>query len=458
MDRRAVSHTALIGSALLLAAAGCWSGEASEASDGSGGPVFAAEVQEAGPSRTVLPRAVTATTALLVSVGDSDEESAAQSATVAVTAAPAVPRGGPQKLPLCSELVVEAGELGQKGGPSVEELAEPHFGRDYDPQPAGSDGWSISAKHAPDPAWAYAALYAVFEGRRAVPRAYEPQHLFVTVRSGSGSERTHRLPLAPPWELHPSLHIAADAHSIVATRDGWMIPVSVVTFMDWRQVVPQHVAGYVLSGIWTDPHVDESGQIGGLRIVTNSYYDSGFPEECFASWADLGTTRELYDRYGSYSRHGKPYHSVGQESGYLWVSRWDGEPVQVELPDQWGGCCGIQMLDEGYLIHSSHVQAGAPVWPTMAPGLHYSRDGIDWREVELPTRKFTFDDGHHGPDTEWIDIPIWVCSVESIDGGVLIQEDLGGEEDPTCGGGRHWIADADLTDWRLHPDASGTDD
>jgi len=458
LSRRAVSLAVLAGSVmLLLVAVGCRGGEASQASDERSQPAPVSEAPAPEPSEPILPNTVTATTALPTSVSDAEDEPTAPSNAVAVTAAPEKPRSGQQELPLCRELVLEAGDAWERNNPEIEEFAEPYFGWGYDPAPAGSDGWSVSAQHAPDPAWANSALYAVFNARRADPRAYQAQYLFVTVAGESAAEQTYRLPLVPPWEAHPSLHFVAHAGRIVATSDGWMIPVSVVTFMDWRQVVPQHVAGYALGRLWTDPHVDESGQIGGLRIVTSSHYDPSNSEECFSSWADLGTTRELYDRYGSYARHGKPYHSVGQESGYLWVSRWDGEPVQVELPDQWGGCCGIQMLDDGYLVFSDQVQAGTWVRPWMAPGLHYSRGGIDWREVELPTRKFTYSDAPDHPDTEWIDIPIWVCSVESIDGGVLIEEGQGGPMDIQCGITRYWVADADLTNWRLHPDAANAD-
>lgn len=447
LSRRAVSLAVLAGSlALLLVAVGCRSGEVSQASNEGGGSALVSDVPVPEPSGTILSNTVTAATALPVLVSDADEP-VSPSDTVAVTAAPEEPRSDPQGLPLCSELEFEEG--------AAAGLAQPSLRRQDDLPMIEFAGRSISAMHAPDPAWAVSALYAVVDAERADPRAYETQYLFVTVTSESGAERTHRLPLAPPWEVHPSLRTAASAGWIVATDEGWMIPVNVTTFMDSRVLVSQYFAEHAPGVGTAERHFDSERQVSGLRISLADYY----PARCFASWAELDTSEDLYDRYGAYVVYIKPYQDVGQESGYLWVSRWDGEPVQAELPDQWGRCCIIQVLDEGYLADSSTVQAGSHVWPFNGPLLHYSRDGIEWRKVEIPTRKFTFDDQYtDSADIEWIDIPIWVCSVESIDSGVLIAEGQGDSHHGTmCDTVRHWVADADLTNWRLHPDAANTD-
>lgn len=431
----------------LLVAVGCRSVDVSDASDESGQPILASEVPETEPSDTLLTGAVTVTTVLPVFADDSGDGASESTDPADSTAVPDGTRWEPSVLPSCRDLIFPEG--------AVAELAEVSTRWDYDPLPVEFDGWSISAMHAPDPAWAASAVGAVTFAKRTDPRAYAHQYLFVTVTSKSGSERTHRLPLAPPWEVHSSLHTAANAGRIVAADDGWMIPVSVTTFMDSRLLVSEYFAEQAPGVVDAVPHEDDERQISGLRLsLTNwSGYDgTDYAGQCLASWSELGTTQELYDQYGKFVVYNKPYPNVRQESGYLWVSSWDGEPVRVELPDQWGVCCGIQVLDDGYLAFSDQVQFGYFAMAVDAPDVHYSRDGFEWRKVVLPTRKFTWDDGGtESPDTEWIDIPIWVCSIESTDSGVLIAEGQGG---PTmCHTVRHWIADADLTNWRLHPDS-----
>jgi len=455
LSRRAISIAVLAGSVwLLLMALGCRSVEVPEASDERDGSGLASEVGTTESNEAALADSVSVTTVLPVPVADSEDEPSAPSDAVDSTAVPDGTGWEPPVLPLCRDLVFPEG--------AAAELAEVSTRWDYDPPSVEFDGWSVSAMHAPGPNWAYSALDAVIYAERADPRAFEDQFLFVTVTSESGSEHTHRLPLAPPWGVHPSLRTAAHAGRIVVTDAGWMIPVSVITFMDSRLLVSEHFAEYAPGVSEAVPHNDGHRNISGLRVrlINQSGYDgSDYAGECFASWAELGTTEEMYDQYGLFVVFNKPYHAVGQESAYLWVSRRDGEPVQAELPNQWGSCCSFQVLDEGYLAFSETVQAGTHVWPFNGPRLHYSRDGFEWREVDLPTTKFTFDDAYTDPaDIEWIDIPIWVCSVESTDSGVLIAQGQGHSHDGTmCDTVRYWIADSDLTNWRLHPDALAAD-
>lgn len=402
----------------------------------------------------MLTDAVTVTTVLPVFADDSGDGPSEPTDAVDSTAVPDGTRWEPPVLPLCRDLVFPEG--------AVAELAVVGSRWDADPPSIEFDGWSVSAKHAPDPNWAHSAVGAVIMAERADSRAFEDQFLFVTVTGESGAERTHRLPLSPPWEVHPSLHTAADAGRIVADEAGWIIPVGVITFMDTRLMVSEYFAEHAPGVVTVGAHDDEERQVSGLRIGLSNWsgYDgSDYAGECLASWEELGTTEDLFDQYGRFVNFNKPYTAVGQESGYLWVSRWKGEPVQVELPDQWGICCGIQVLDDGYLAFSDTWQIGAPTWPSQGPRLHYSNDGLEWRKVDLPTTKFTYDDGGtDSPDREWIDIPIWVCSVESTDSGVLVAQGQGhAHTGSMCGSVRHWVADADLTNWRLHPDAP-TDD
>lgn len=434
----------------LLVAVGCRSVDVSEPSEGGGESDLAAEAPESTPSDTVLADAVTVTTVLPELADESEDEPPRSVKAVDSLYVPDGTRWEPPVLPLCRELVFPEGAV-----------AEPVLVGtrwDADPPSIEFDGWSVSAMHAPDPNWAHSAIDAVISAERADSRAFEDQFLFVTVTSESGTERTHRLPLSPPWEVHPSLHTAADAGRMVADEAGWIVPVGVITFMDSRLLVSEYFAEHAPGVVTVRAHYDEEGQISGLRIIfgNGSGYDgSDYAGECLASWEELGTTEDLFDQYGAFVDFNKPYTAVSQESGYLWVSRWGGEPVQVELPDQWGRCCSIQVLDDGYVAFSSTVQAGVSNWPHGQDRLHYSKDGLEWRKVDLPTSKFTYDYDTNSPDTEWIDIPIDVCSVKSTDSGVLIAQDLGRPYDGSlwCDTVRHWIADADLTNWRLHPDA-----
>lgn len=441
---------------VLLLAAGCRSGEVAEPPDGRDSTVVESRPSATAARDAASMRVMPLTTVLPGWAGDSEDEPSVLSDAVVSTVAPDGTRWVPPVLPLCSDLVFPEG--------AVAELADPSPFWNSDPPSVSFGERTVSAMHAPAPDWAYSAVQAVIYAERADQRAFDDQFLFVTVTSESGSERTHRLPLAPPAEVHPSLRTAASAGRIVATADGWMIPVSVTTYMNSRLLVSEYFAEHAPGVGEAMPHHHEELQISGLRIsVTNwSGYDGAdYVDTCFASWAELGTTEELYDQYGVFVGFNKPYTSVSQDSGYVWASGWDGEPVQAELPDQWGECCNIQVLDNGYLAFSSTAQFGAPVWPYHGPRLHYSSDGFEWHKVELPTTKFFYEYGNCDDPTDdrCFDIPIWVCSVESTDSGVLIAQGQGHSHNGTmCDTVRHWTADADLTNWRLHPDAPAADD
>lgn len=303
------------------------------------------------------------------------------------------------------------------------------------------------------------SLQPVSDGNRTVAAEYvalagdDDGALQVTITAPAGKQTVHVLPLGASTELHPSLHEWSSAERIVLAPDRWLIPITTWTNLEYLHVlVRRHpsIEGRDVQipwlGIQTQSHPRTGVQgvmvEGSIRLSP----DGVEPFACFMPWEESGTTEELWLRYGQYQRGNKPRFGLEQLSGYIWTARWGEEPVRAELADNRGTCCRIDVLDEGFVAISSLVTSEYNT-PASAPLVHYSTDGVEWGAVVLPT--YVSDLGEvFGP----AEVPIWVCSVQSTDTGVLVREAAGdlssGYFTPGCGEGTYWSAEKDWTNWR----------
>ena len=330
--------------------------------------------------------------------------------------------GDDEKTPLCSEVDLPVGDERRQ--------AERYFETPEDPA-------------------------SVSDGRRKLAAVYLPSStsrldtLAIVQSDGLHSPSVHTVPLGPGVALHPSLLTSSRVGELVIDSTRWFIPVTVTTYMDIYELVRRHphfasrnVEVHRVLPSWYGEHGD-----GGVVVEWPDGLATA-PFECFVSWEELGTTGELFDTYGSYNYSNDPYPRVhSQVHGFIWTARWGQPPARAELPDNRGRCCQIEILDTGYVAISDVKQDGTYNNLSAAPPVHYSPDGLAWNEVDVPTRLFS---DYMGIDP-W-EIPIWVCSVQSTDTGVLVRQALGGIAGGTfytfCGEGTYWSADGDLTNWR----------
>lgn len=274
--------------------------------------------------------------------------------------------------------------------------------------------------------------------------------LKVTITEGDAAT-VHVLPMGLSTGLLPSVLTRSRASHIVLAPDRWFIPVSVLADLeDLYGLVRWHLALEADSSVIDDldPYGHrQTGESGvnvkgwiGLRPDGLEHFD------CFITWEELGITAELYDKYGAAQMANKYRPSIDQLSGYIWTARWGEEPVRAELPDSRGRCCRIDVLDSGFVAIS---QTATSEYSTAAsaPLVHYSRDGVLWEAVVVPTYVYSVHE-LFGP----AEVPIWVCSAESTDTGVLVRQAIGDAGPhswtPLCGDGTYWSADGDLTNWR----------
>ena len=296
----------------------------------------------------------------------------------------------------------------------------------------------------------------VSDGRRTVAAEYVSQPgeqdvgLRVTITEG-GTETVHVLQLGASTELPPSVLTWSRSRHIVLAPDRWLIPVTVTAALeDLYVLVRRHLALEARNSFieHLDPWSRSPAGEGGVTVEGwTSLWPGGSQHfDCFITWEDLGITQQLFDDLGAGQFANKPRVGFEQLSGYIWTARWGEEPVRAELADNRGRCCSIDVLDTGFVAVS---QTATTEYDTAAsaPLVHYARDGILWQSVEVPTRVYHFYE-LFGP----AEVPIWVCSAESTDTGVLIRQGIGYSSPqswtPDCGEATYWSADEDLTNWR----------
>ena len=298
----------------------------------------------------------------------------------------------------------------------------------------------------------------VSEGNRTVAADYvaladdEDGALQVTITAPSGKQTVHMLPLGSSTELHPSLTEWSRTERIVVAPDRWLIPVTTWTNLEYLDVLVRRHPAIERRPVrinrvddWPHPQTGESGVMveGSIGLSPDGVEQF----DCFIPWEESGTTEELWNKYGQYQRSNKPRFGLEQLSGYIWTARWGEEPVRAALADNRGTCCRIDVLDNGFVAISSIVTSEYST-AASAPLVHYSTDGIEWDAVVLPTWLYAFHEVF-GP----AEVPIWVCSVQSTDTGLLIRQaaEAPGSSwpfTPGCGEGTHWSADKDWTNWR----------
>lgn len=278
--------------------------------------------------------------------------------------------------------------------------------------------------------------------------------LQVTITVPSGQPTVHVLPLGATAELHPSLHQWSRTERIVLSPDRWLIPVTMWTNLeDLHVLIRRHPAiegrDARINYLGTSPRMHPQSGEDGVMVAGSIGLSADAAEqfECFIPWEESGTTEELWYRYGQYQMSNKPRFGLEQLSGYIWTGRWGEEPVRAELTDNRGECCWIDVLDKGFVAISSIVTSEYS-FATSAPLVHYSADGIEWDAVVLPTYVYGFHEVF-----ESAEVPIWVCSVQSTDTGLLIRQaaEAPGSSwpfTPGCGEGTYWSADKDWTNWR----------
>ena len=296
----------------------------------------------------------------------------------------------------------------------------------------------------------------VSDGRRTVAADYVSQPgeqdvaLKVMITEGN-TETVHVLPMGASAELPPSVRTWSRSRHIVLAPDRWLIPVTVTAALeDLYVLVRRHLALEARNSFieHLDPWSRSPAGEGGVTVEgwTSLRPDGSQHFDCFITWEDLGITQQLFDDLGAGQFANKPRVGFEQLSGYIWTARWGEEPVRAELADNRGRCCSIDVLDTGFVAVS---QTATTEYDTAAsaPLVHYARDGILWQSVEVPTRVYHFYE-LFGP----AEVPIWVCSAESTDTGVLIRQGIGdsGPQSwtPDCGDATYWSADGNLTNWR----------
>ncbi|WP_420624405.1 hypothetical protein [Candidatus Poriferisodalis sp.] len=312
------------------------------------------------------------------------------------------------------------------------------------------DSSSGGSPHAgvPDPA-------PVSDGRHKIAALYlprhpsDPQELLIVHTNDEGTAAVHTVRLGATESLHPLLRTSSDVGDIVVTPERWFIPVTVMTHLDPRQLIPGDIDLRAVEVHNIDDHWSELQRLPGLTLV--GYYegaeDERLPFKCFASWEQMGVTSELfselYFKYGYNIMSAGPYPRIDQMFGYILTAQWGEEPVRTELPGNRGPCCKIDVLDTGFVAISGVIPSRQGYWPENAPPVHFSSDGLVWEAVEVPTRYFMYDG-----EPRW-EIPIWVCSAESAEaGGVIIRQDHGSWTHRDCSRATYWTADGDLTNWR----------
>lgn len=298
---------------------------------------------------------------------------------------------------------------------------------------------------------------AASDSRRTVSAAFMRQapgsavELEVTINDETGTEAVHILPMWPSTESHPSLWTRPTVRYIVIAPDRWFVPVSLQTTLASLDTVVRGHPSLVSQSLSFDgirPNWDEHGNADGLRVSgwASATDDDKQHFMCHIPWYELGITEDLYDKYGREWPENKYRPRLEELSGFIWTARWGEEPVRAELADNRGKCCWIDVLDGGFVAISSIVTSEYST-AASAPLVHYSTDGIEWGTVVLPTYVFHYYEVF-GP----AEVPIWVCSVQSTDSGVLIREAAGdagyGYSRPGCGEGTYWSADKDWTNWR----------
>ena len=276
--------------------------------------------------------------------------------------------------------------------------------------------------------------------------------LQVTITAPRGQQTVHVLPLGANTELHPSLYQWSRTERIVLSPAGWLIPVTTWTNLEDLDVLIRRHPAIEGRGVWIDsvhdwPH-PQTGEDGVTVQGSIGLSPDGVEHfDCFIPWEESGTAEDLYYTYGQYQMANKPRFGLEHLSGYIWTGRWGEEPVRAELADNRGKCCRIDMLDEGFVAISSLVTSEYST-AASAPLVHYSTDGIEWDTVVLPTYVYGFHEVF-GP----AEVPIWVCSVQSTDTGLLVRQaaEAPGSSwtfTPGCGEGTYWSVDKDWTNWR----------
>ena len=344
----------------------------------------------------------------------------------------ATPAAPPDEVdsPLCSEIDIPRSDLATVTPEASDPLNIPEHLR---PQPVSDGSRTIAAEYV-------------------AQADHDDVALKVTITAPGQEETVHLLPLGASGELHPALSTRSRTWRIVTAPDRWLIPVSVTTELESLGTLVRRHPSFVwrdlrFDNIW--PNWDEQGDADGVHVTGRAITTDGDERHfgCDTSWDELGITSDLYDTYGRPFMENKYRPRIEELSGFIWTARWGEDPVRAELADNRGTCCEIDVLDKGFVAISSTATSEYSGWES-APIVHYSADGIVWDQVVLPTWVYHYYEVF-GP----AEVPIWVCSVQPTDTGVLIRESLrdsGGTWplDGTCDEGTYWSAEKDLTNWR----------
>jgi len=410
--------------------------ERTDSGDNSASPVAAAATIETTPTETptagapeTAPLASNAQDAPITASDPNDSQTTDNAVTSEQAATPTAP---PDEVdsPLCSEIDLPRSDLATVTPETSDPLNIPEHLR---PQPVSGGNRTIAAEYV-------------------AQADHDDVALKVTITAPGREETVHILPLGASGELHPALSTRSSTWHIVTAPDRWLIPVSVTTELESLNTLVRGHPNFVSRSLRFDeiwPNWDEHGDAEDVRVTGWAITPDGGERHfsCDVSWDELGITSELYDTYGRPSMENKYRPRIEELSGFIWTARWGEDPVRAELADNRGTCCRIDVLDNGFVAISSTVTSEYSGRES-APIVHFSADGVVWDEVVLPTLWYHYVDVF-GP----AEVPIWVCSVQSTDTGVLIRESLrdsGGTWllDGTCDEGTYWSAEKDLTNWR----------
>ena len=198
---------------------------------------------------------------------------------------------------------------------------------------------------------------------------------------------------------------------------------------------------------WEEVHQD------GLLVeleVKDPNSENVVSYERLLSWKELGTTLDLYEKYGHLSNKAEP---IPRRSGSVLVAKWGEGAMQAGLPTVADICCQIVATDAGYVGLSVILPAGAYPIPSFPGDLVYSPDGVTWHIIEIPT-----DDGDELNRIPFLRTPF----IYAVEGGVVVHGLVPyGPNNEDClstmfGRGLIWVGDDSGSNWKLQELSEGS--
>ena len=279
------------------------------------------------------------------------------------------------------------------------------------PRVIGSDGWSPNLSHQ-DISEMFSdgeALHVI--SLRKIPGPRWHDRLYLSVTEDLVNRTTFESPPIAPGGNHEELYSTSQLGSIAFGPEGWLIPISTLTYVDAMAVVPEDVLSEVLEA-GTDFTVE--GSRDGISLFWNSEVRNSrtsYDNDRTISWDDLGIDYDLYEKYGS--KTNKPYHYGERWEGAAWSASWGSDPVLTRLPDSSVGiCCYVVGTETGFLAYSDPTEPGYV--DSGSTEMFFSVDGIVWNSVSMP------------------DPCIHVTTINGVNEGLLVR---GRFQYPGCGVG-----------------------